>query len=277
MSWDDLSMTEKAKYIQLGVHNGIVSLPLIRGTYNSFANGGNIERYGLSYDPSIRGWKNRKGKILGGGFRTTLTDGRVMHFNTDGTVTDMNSPALLDVKRRLREIENSKDNPNGGWSKTKEIWEPHDSREGGEKTIAYGLKLQKDTSNPVKRRWVDIVSERGYLTDSEAEEMLGDLALSYMNEAKKAYNKRTKDNNSWDELSHKSQSILTDFQYNPGLYNFKKLIHGFNTEDLNEISSQYKRYLTIGKGRKLELTKRNEAIKADIDSLFSGFYPIKVK
>lgn len=280
MEWNDLSMTDRAKYIQLGVQNGIISLSDIRDAYNSYAEGGNIEKYGLLYDPSIKGWKSKDGKILGGGFRTTLSSGKVVHFNTDGTVTDMNSPALTDIKRRLRETENSKDNPNGGWDKTRKIWRPHDSKEGGEKTIAYGLKLQRNTPNPVKRKWVNLVYQKGYLTDDEAEDMLGDLSLSYMNEAKKSYNRRTGDRNSWDELSSKSQSILTDFQYNPGLYGFKNLIHGFDTENLEEINNQYKRYLTVDEGKrkkKLELTGRNRAIKTDIDSLSSGFYPIKIK
>lgn len=280
MEWNELSMAERAKYIQLGVQNGITSLDDIREIYNDYAKGGRIERYGLIYDPSIKGWRNKEDKILGGGFKGYLSDGKTVHFNTDGTVTDMNSPALIDIKRRLKETENSKNDPDGGWDEVNKIWKPHDSKEGGEKTIAYGLKLQKDTPNPVKKKWVDKVNKKGYVTDSEAEEMLGDLALSYMNEAKKSYNRRTKNNSAWDELSPKSQSILTDFQYNPGLYIFKDLIHGFNTENLEEINSQYKRYMTVGRGKnkkKLELTGRNESIKTDIDSLSSGFYPIKIK
>lgn len=278
MSWNDLSMADRARYIQLGVQNGITDLNNIKNIYNSYAEGGSIEKYGIFYIPSEKVWRNKENKVIGGGFRTTLSNGRTVHFNTDGTVTDMNSPVLLDIKRRLRETENNKNNPNGGWDAINEVWRPHGSREGGEKTIAYGLKLQENTPNPVKKRWVNIVKNKGYLTDTEAEEMLSDLALSYMNEAKKSYNRRTKDKGSWDELSPKSQSILTDFQYNPGLYSFKNLINGFDTEDMEKINNQYKRYLTIGKGkkkRKLELTERNKAIKTDIDSIALGFYPIK--
>lgn len=40
MSWNDLSMAERAKYIQLGVSNGITNLSHIKDTYNSYAEGG---------------------------------------------------------------------------------------------------------------------------------------------------------------------------------------------------------------------------------------------
>ena len=49
--WNELSMTDKAKYIQLGVSNGITNLDIIRDTYNklkinraipAFSNGGGI-------------------------------------------------------------------------------------------------------------------------------------------------------------------------------------------------------------------------------------------
>lgn len=43
MQWNDLSMAERAKYIQLGVQNGVTSLSDIRNTYNSYAEGGDLE------------------------------------------------------------------------------------------------------------------------------------------------------------------------------------------------------------------------------------------
>lgn len=38
--WNELSMAEKAKYIQLGVKHGITEVSSIRDTYNLYANGG---------------------------------------------------------------------------------------------------------------------------------------------------------------------------------------------------------------------------------------------
>lgn len=40
MSWDNLSMSERADYIRLGVMNGITSLDNIRNIYNEYKNGG---------------------------------------------------------------------------------------------------------------------------------------------------------------------------------------------------------------------------------------------
>ena len=38
--WNKLSMTERAKYINLGVQNGITDINIIRDSYNSYAEGG---------------------------------------------------------------------------------------------------------------------------------------------------------------------------------------------------------------------------------------------
>lgn len=42
MKWDKLSMAERAKYIKLGVQNGVTNLNSIREVYNSYADGGYI-------------------------------------------------------------------------------------------------------------------------------------------------------------------------------------------------------------------------------------------
>ena len=40
MSWNDLSMADRAAYIKIGLDNGITNLKIIRGTYNRYAKGG---------------------------------------------------------------------------------------------------------------------------------------------------------------------------------------------------------------------------------------------
>lgn len=44
MSWNDLSMKDRASYIKLGIENGITDLDTIRGIYNKFVIGGPIEK-----------------------------------------------------------------------------------------------------------------------------------------------------------------------------------------------------------------------------------------
>lgn len=90
MEWSKLSMPEKAEYIRLGVLNGITSLDAIRETYNSYAGGGKIQRYGWSYDSETKMWSNSKGKSMGSSRYARLSNGKRVHFNTDGTVSEVN-------------------------------------------------------------------------------------------------------------------------------------------------------------------------------------------
>lgn len=55
MKWNELSMAERAKYIQLGVNSGITSLAVIRNAYNIFKDGGrdlNSEQYSGENNPA---------------------------------------------------------------------------------------------------------------------------------------------------------------------------------------------------------------------------------
>lgn len=53
MSWDNLSMSERADYIKLGVLNGITSLDTIRATYNNYANGGSTNTEQVYYGGNL--------------------------------------------------------------------------------------------------------------------------------------------------------------------------------------------------------------------------------
>lgn len=54
MSWDKLSMAERAKYIQLGVNNGITDLSFIRTSYNNLALGGKLNKFDGKSQPTQR-------------------------------------------------------------------------------------------------------------------------------------------------------------------------------------------------------------------------------
>lgn len=45
MSWNDLSMADRATYIKIGLDNGITNLKIIRDTYNRYAKGGPLNPY----------------------------------------------------------------------------------------------------------------------------------------------------------------------------------------------------------------------------------------
>ena len=58
MSWNDLSMKDKASYIRMGVENGITDLDTIREVYNKFAEGGNLN---VNDSPEKRTYDHNKG------------------------------------------------------------------------------------------------------------------------------------------------------------------------------------------------------------------------
>lgn len=235
------------------------------GGIHKFQNpSGPITYKGYTYDSSIKGWRDKSNRVVGGGIK--LPKHRV-HLNTDGTITNLDSPALTDIRRRLKQEENSKENPNGGWDPINQVWTAHDSYEGGAKTLAYGIKLFQDKNNPIRTKWLELYDEQGYLTDDQANDALDDFSLQYMTEAKKIYDNKY-GTGSWNKLSDKSQSILTDFQYNPNLRQFNKLMEGFYRGDIQQVGSEYSRKAG---GKPL---KRNEGIKADIDSIKSGYYSL---
>lgn len=52
MSWNNLSMKDKASYIRMGVENGITDLDTIREVYNKFAEGGSKDNTPVDYELS---------------------------------------------------------------------------------------------------------------------------------------------------------------------------------------------------------------------------------
>lgn len=46
--WNKLSMADRAKYIQLGIQNGVTDLSTIRNIYNTYAGGEKINKFGDS-------------------------------------------------------------------------------------------------------------------------------------------------------------------------------------------------------------------------------------
>lgn len=142
---------------------------------------------------------------------------------------------VKDAARRIRSVENSKNNPNGGWNEKEQRWYPHKSYEGGADTIAYGIKLSNGTPE------AKLALQQGYLTDEQAVHFTDSLAQTYYDAAKKVYDKKYGDGE-WDKLSPESQSFLTDFSYNPGLGKFPKLMEGFHSGNIDMIRQNYKRY-----------------------------------
>ena len=179
-------------------------------------------------------------------------------FNAASTTTKLDP--IADAARRIKAVENSKNNKSGGWDATTGRWYPHKSYEGGADTIAYGIKLTNGTPEAA------LALRQGYLTDAQAEQALDSLARKYYDAAKKVYDEKY-GKGEWDKLSDKSQSILVDYSYNPGLAKFPKLMEGFHSGNMDLIRNNYKRF---SNGKPLG---RNQVLLDEIDTLGTQ-YPI---
>ena len=162
--------------------------------------------------------------------------------------------ARKDAARRIMAVENSKANKEGGWDAKTGRWYPHRSHEGGADTIAYGIKLSNGTPEAA------LALKQGYLTDQQAEHFVDTLVNKYYDAAKKVYDKKYGEGE-WDKLSDKSQSILVDYSYNPGLAKFPKLMEGFHSGNMDLIRQNYKRYVN---GKELG---RNKTLLEEIETL----------
>lgn len=165
-------------------------------------------------------------------------------------------------------FENSQDDPNGGWDANAKIWRPHDSYEGDDQTIGYGIKLTPGSSqvvdNIIKR-----IKNFGGLTDDQAKAAVKSLLPKYIKQAANAYNKRF-GKNAWDELSDESQAFLTDYEYNVkgGLATFQNLMDGFHSGDTSKMKKHY-----IRKG----LKSRNQTMFNALNDIIYGNNIYRIK
>lgn len=166
--------------------------------------------------------------------------------------------ARQDAARRIMAVENSKNNVNGGYDAKTGRWYPHKSHEGGADTIAYGIKLSNGTPE------AKLALQQGYLTDEQAVSAVDTLVQKYYDAAKKVYDGKY-GAGEWDKLSDKSQSILVDYSYNPGLSKFPSLMEGFHSGDMDMIRKHYKRY---SGGKELG---RNKVLLQDLDDLENNY------
>ena len=175
----------------------------------------------------------------------------------DGPFIDEIKPTINPVKhaaQRIMAVENNKTNPSGGWNEKEQRWYPHKSVEGGADTIAYGIKLSNGTPE------AKLALKQGYLTDEQATHFADTLAQKYYDAAKRVYDRKY-GSGEWDKLSDWSQSILTDFSYNPGLSEYPKLMEGFHSGNMDIIMSEYKRH---SGGKELG---RNKVIREELELL----------
>jgi hypothetical protein len=162
---------------------------------------------------------------------------------------------MANYVERLRDYENE---ARTGRDKFTGDWTPHDSPEGGTKTVGYGHKLS-DTDDP----------DRQY-TDAEVEKMfMSDLFNAY----RTSYNKYSNRGHDWEQLSNEDKIILTELQFNTGgggedslMEQSMKALSGKDYHELEAIVN--KRGYKDENDNFTPLTTRNEGI---IDTYISPY------
>ena len=288
--WAQLSQAEKAELLGIYTSRGYTDLAKIVADYNSYASGGYVSNSAtyksdaylynppvdegapitvpLKYEPLPHygdyEYPTSTGMVDSMPIPTPSFDivDNYVNVPTDREIIASSSrlDPIADAAARIRAVENSKDNKEGGWDPKTKRWYPHRSHEGGADTIAYGIKLSNGTPEAA------LALKQGYLTDEQAESALDSLARKYYDSAKKVYDNRYGEGE-WDKLSDKSQSILVDYSYNPGLAKFPNLMEGFHSGNIDMIRDNYKRY---SNGKPLG---RNKTLLEEIDTL-GNQYPI---
>jgi len=174
------------------------------------------------------------------------TYGKVVELSTikNGVVK---KPKLLNKKEsltfaayipKLMELENG---IKKGYNESKKVWYPHDSVEGGTKTLAYGHKLAPGEN-----------FERG-IPDTYAKALLHRDVLKHRDEVARKFNEQFGEG-AFENLSEGKQVLLTDYHFN-GVYDdfpeFRKAIYH------NDFAKMEKEYKRESDGKPLE--ERNKA------------------
>lgn len=264
--WDKLSMRERADLIRIYVKGGFLDLANIRGHYNHLAEGGPTER---DDDTTLEEVAETTDVYDLPIIRQMYNPPAYMKNYVETKLAQKKKAAVHDAREKLKQLENNKNLKSGGYDKDTDRWYEHSSVEGGANTIGSGFKLNKP-NDPVQKLVESRRNDsRGYITDQENDQLVLDRTVSdFYDEARRIYDKRYEEE-AFDKLSPKAQSILTEFHYNGSLRPFRKFTDAIHNNDVEGMKSHYKRYT---KGRPLK--QRNEYVGREIDSLANGFYTI---
>lgn len=254
--WEALSVRDRAFLIRQAVKNGITDIGEVKKLYQE--------------SHQFSGEEDTAESLM----KMALTS-KKDKFTYPGQeiVYDRNrQQAIDDINQRLVRVENSKTRK-GGWDKTREVWIPHRSFEGGYKTIGYGLKLTPGSE--VKK----VVDKQGFLTETQEEYFRTNNVKRSYAKAKQVY-EDIYGEDSFEDLHYKTQSLLTDKEYNvrKGLKEWPGLMKSVNAADISSIRNNIVTKARNPKTKKLEVLKgRNDDFLKDIDSLEMGIYPIKLE
>ena len=134
-----------------------------------------------------------------------------------------------------------------GWNKSKQLWYPHASVEGGAKTIAYGHKIKKGEDY-----------SKGITHEQSVKLLVADIAIA-SGVAKKVVDGKS-GAGTYDKLSSTQKEMLIDFAFNGGrglLLDYKTFVAGVVKNDVSVIAKHYHRNYTKN-GKLVRLKGRND-------------------
>jgi len=136
-----------------------------------------------------------------------------------------------------------------GWDPKKQLWFPTPAPEkNGGYDIGYGHKIKKGEN-----------FSKGLTNDQVNNLFKRDIDTKFK-AAKSTFNNRNL-SRSWDELDQQEQILLTDYQYNGVLHDFKKFMKAVADKDKDLMLKEYVRY-----DDGVPLGKRNDWTKSYINS-----------
>lgn len=172
-----------------------------------------------------------------------------------------------EIQRFLTYWKNVENNNKTGWNQSKKLWFSHNSVEGGESTIAYGIKLISNSfsSNELKTKITnDTISsyENGSLgiTESEAVNEITSRTMHALNSISVLIGEKH-----FVNMENKIKYALCDFYLNlgeGGFKQYKKMIECAKAGNIDEMIRESKRSYINKKGERVELTTRNEKFAA---------------
>ena len=140
-----------------------------------------------------------------------------------------------------------------GWDSKKQLWFPIKAPEkGGGYDIGYGHKISKgeDYSKGLTNKQVQDLMISDYNTKKTG--------------AEKIFNNQNLDRK-WKDLTPQEQILLTDYNYNGVLPEFKKFMEAIASKDKDSLLREFKRY-SIVKGTQQPLSSRNDWTKSYIEN-----------
>ena len=159
---------------------------------------------------------------------------------------EVNNYGFKEYKEDLKSQENL---AMEGWNAEKQLWFPIKApEENGGYDIGYGHKIKKGES-----------FSKG-LTNKQVNDLFTKDIDVKVKAAKSTFNNRTLNRN-WDELNLQEQILLTDYQYNGVLPDFKKFMKAVADKDKDSMLNEYVRY-----DDGVPLGKRNDWTKSYIDN-----------